>query len=68
VEISGLVNIKVTDGAYINLGAGLLTKSLDNSLNYASNNPALEGVNTPNWVSTHNATDYAVFSELGIKF
>ena len=67
IELSGLVNIKVTDGAYINLGAGLLGKSLDNSLNYATNNPALDGVNASNWVSTHNGTDYAVFSELGIK-
>lgn len=70
VELSGMVNIAVTDGAYINLGGGLLHKSLNNSLNYAQNNAdaSFASFAPGSWVQNHNDLDYAVFTELGIKF
>ena len=77
VELSGLVNFAVTDGAYINVGGGLLFKSLDRKLDtYAGNVTNIsnysKGVAAPASVSTfrstHDDTAYGVFTELGIKF
>jgi hypothetical protein len=73
VELSGMVNIAVTDGAYINLGGGILGKSLSQSLNSASNNPDVAGMEYATavgktYTSTHNDVDYAVFTEFGVKF
>jgi hypothetical protein len=64
LEVSGLVNFAVTDGAYINLGAGLLNKSLSKKLNDPMYNP----VATATYVDDHKKMAYGAFTELGVKF
>jgi hypothetical protein len=53
LEISGLVRFDVTDGAYINLGAGMLAPSISKTYYGAG---------------IQDDTAYGAFTELGIKF
>ena len=64
VELSGLVNFAVSDGAYINVGGGMLFRSLDKDQNSLTYNP----VGSATYNNTHDDTAYGVFTELGIKF
>ncbi len=53
LEVSGLVNFQVTDGAYIDVGGGMLAPSISKSY----------------WgTGVYSNTAYGVFTELGIKF